>query len=100
METDPGGARLRELRHEAVHGIDHQVDVDRRGDAVLAQGLADERPDREVRDVVVVHHVEVDPVGAGREHRVDFVTETGEVGRQDGGGDDGVLHGALLYRNA
>ena len=31
--------------------------------------LADERPDREVRNVMVVHHVEVDEVGAGGDDR-------------------------------
>ena len=35
----------------------------------LAQRLADQRPDREVRHVVVVHHVEMDDVGAGRRAR-------------------------------
>ena len=35
---------------------------------MLAQRLAHQRADREVRHVVVVHHVEVDQVGAGGEH--------------------------------
>jgi hypothetical protein len=36
----------------------------------LAQRLAHHRPDGEIRHVVVVHDVEMDPIGAGGEHRV------------------------------
>ena len=32
---------------------------------------------------MVVHHVEVDEVGAGREHVPDLVAEPREVGRED-----------------
>ena len=82
-KRDVGRAGLGEIRNDAVDRLDHQVHVDRRGDAVLAQRLAHQRPDREVRHVVVVHHVEVDDVGAGGEHRCDFLAESREVGGQD-----------------
>ena len=72
-------------------GDDHQVHVDRRRDAGLAQRLADQRADGQVRHVMVVHDIEVDPVGAGRQHRVDFFAQAGEVGRQDRGSDDGFM---------
>ena len=61
--------------------------------AVLAQRLAHQRADGQVRHVVVVHHVEVHPVGAGREHVVHFLAQAGEVGGKDGWGDDAVGHG-------
>ncbi len=76
----------------ASTGCDHQVHVDRHRRAVgahrvLAQRLADHRAERQVRHVVVVHHVEVDPVGAGGDDVAHLVAEAGEVGRQDAGGD-------------
>ena len=40
-------------------------------------------PDRDVRHEVAVHHVDVDPVGAGALDRRDLVGEAAEVGRQD-----------------
>ena len=47
------------------------------------QRLAHQRPDGQVRDVVVVHDVEVDEVGASGEHRLDLLAQTCEVGGQD-----------------
>ena len=72
MERDVRGARVGEVLDDAVDGRDHEVHVDGRRDAVLAQGRADHGADGQVRDVVVVHDVEVDDVRAGRERRVDL----------------------------
>ena len=41
--------------------------------------------DGEVGHEVTVHHVDMNPVGARRRHRLDLLAEGGEVGRQDGG---------------
>ena len=67
------------------------------GLAVLAQRLHHHRSNREVGHEMVVHHVDMDPVGAGRRHRFDSRAERREIGRQDGGRDaDGLLrHGSL-----
>ena len=46
-----------------------------------------------VRHVVVVHHVEVDPVGTRGNDVLHFFTEFCEVGREDAGSDD--VHGRL-----
>ncbi|KAG1388354.1 hypothetical protein G6F58_013510 [Rhizopus delemar] len=93
MEADVGGTGLGEIRNDAVHRLDHQVHVDRRGHAVLAQGLADHRADGQVGDIVVVHHVHVDPVRAGGDDVADFLAQAGEVSRQDAGGDAGGSRG-------
>ena len=70
--------------------------VNRRGDAVLPQRLADQRADGQVGHVVVVHDVEMHDVGAGGEHVVDFLAEFGEVGGKNAGGDpEGPGHGVL-----
>ena len=37
---------------------------------------------------MAVHHVDVDPVGAGLVDRAHFLAELGEVGGQDRGGDE------------
>jgi hypothetical protein len=92
VEGDPRGTRLREVGHDAVHRLDHQVHVDRRGDAVLAQRLAHQRADGQVRHVVVVHDVEVDDVGTGREHRRHLLAETREIRGKYRGSDPGRLH--------
>ena len=44
-------------------------------DTPLAQRFAHDWPHRQVRDVVVVHDVEVDEVGPGTQHRVDFLAD-------------------------
>ena len=88
VKADGVGAGLGEFGHQRIDRLHHQMHVDGRGDAVLAQCLADHRADGQVGHVVVVHNVEVDPVGAGGEHGFDFLAEAGEVGREDGWGDD------------
>ena len=85
--------------NDAIDRLDHEMHVDRRRDAVLAQRFADERADREIRDVVIVHDVEVDEVRAGRNDGVDFLAEPREVGRQDRRGYPAVTH-KLRLRNA
>ena len=46
---------------------------------------------------MAVHHVDVDPVGAGLVDRAHFLAQPGEIGREDRGGDaDGLLHAWVL----
>ena len=93
MERDVRGARVREVLDDAVDGRHHEVHVDGRRDAVLAQGRADHGADGQVGHVVVVHHIKMDDVRAGRERRVDLGAELREVRTQDGGRDQEVLLG-------
>ncbi|MNN56325.1 hypothetical protein D3C81_1712470 [compost metagenome] len=95
MEGDVAGAGLDEVADDPIDRLDHQVGVDRRADAVLAQGAADHRADGQVGHVVVVHHVEVDDVGAGGENLVDLLAQAGEIGGEDRRGDGERLHGYL-----
>jgi hypothetical protein len=73
MKRDVGGPRCGEVGHDAVNRLDHEVHVDGRRDPVLAQCRADERPDREVRHVMIVHHIKVHEVRASGEHGVDLL---------------------------
>eukprot|EP00966_Prymnesium_polylepis_P199914 4632895-Prymnesium_polylepis.1 len=57
VEGDVVGAHLGEVLDDPVDGRHHQVDVDGRGDAVVLEGLAHHRADRQVGHVVVVHHL-------------------------------------------
>ena len=72
VKGDVTGASIGKIRNDAIHRLDHQVHVDRRLDAVLAQRLADQRTDRQVGHVVIVHDIKMDDVGAGGEDVVDF----------------------------
>ena len=83
MERDVRRPGSGEARDDAVDRLHHQVHVDVGGDAVIAERLAHQRSHRQVGDVVVVHHVEVNEVGAGFQHRIDLFPETGEIRRQD-----------------
>ena len=56
------------------------------------QGLAHHRPDGEIGHVVIVHDIEMDEIGAGMQHGIDFLAQAGEVGGQDGGGDPAGFH--------
>ena len=64
VEADVVGAGLGEHGHQLVHRLDHEVHVDGHRH-VRADRRTDHRADGQVGHVVVVHHVEVDPVGAG-----------------------------------
>jgi hypothetical protein len=98
MEADQVGAGFGEGLGQRIHRLHHQVHVDRHLAAVgthgmLAQRLADHRAEGQVRHVVVVHHVEVDPVGAGVDDGAHVLAEAREVGRQQAGGDAIGRHG-------
>ena len=46
---------------------------------------------------MAVHHVDMDPVGPGRVDRPHLLAQSGEIGREDRGGNaDRLLHGATL----
>src|SRR5690606_32390791 len=83
VEGDVAGAGFQKVADDAVHRLDHQVHVDGRGDAVLAQRRANHRADGQIGHVVVVHHVEVDDIGTGGENLVDFLAKPGKVGGQN-----------------
>ena len=80
MKTDIARPGRREIRHDAIDRAHHQMHIDRHRHAAAVQRLADHRPDRQIRHVVVVHHIEVDQIGAGFDHRIDLLAEAREVG--------------------
>jgi hypothetical protein len=96
VEGDIGRAGLGEVRDDPVDRPHHEMHVDVGLDAVLAQRLADQRADGEIRDVVIVHDIEVHDVGAGLQDLVDLLAEPGEIRRQDGRGNLEISHGVDL----
>jgi len=79
MESDDVRARLGELRHDFVDRLDHQVHVDRHLYMGTDRGT-DHRSDGQVGHVMVVHHVEVNPVGARGDDVAHLFAQAGEVG--------------------
>ena len=88
MDGDDVGACLREGVEEAIDWRDHQMDVERFL-RVRAERLHHNGADGEVGHEVAVHHVDMDPVGAGLVDRAHFIAEFGEIGGKDGRRDDG-----------
>ena len=78
------GSGLDVRQRVAVGVLDHQVRVER-GVGGLAERLDHGRTEGQVRHEMVVHDVDVQPVGAV--HRGGLVGQSGEVGRQDRRGD-------------
>src|SRR5580658_6464187 len=60
------------------------------------QRLAHHRPDRQIGHIVIVHDIEVDEIGAGVQHGIHFLSESGEVSAEDGGGDPAGFHQQIL----
>src|SRR3990167_967295 len=102
VEADVIGSRLGKAGGQGVHGRDHQVHVNRHRHAgrrlgMRLEGTANHGAEGQVGHVMVVHHVEMDPVRARVNDVFDLFPEAGEVGGQDGGGD-AVRHGRGLGR--
>ena len=100
MKADDAGAGLGKIGDDPIYRLDHQMHINGCSDPVFTQRLADQGADGQVRHVVVVHHVEMHPVSAGREHFRSVLAQPGEIGRQDGGGNDWTLHGNTPARQA
>ena len=98
MEGDIGCTGFDEVADDAIDRADHQVHIDRRRHAIFAQSAANHRANGQVGHVVVVHHIEVDDVGTRGQHLVDVLTQSGEIGGENGGGNSVGLHGAPVGR--
>ena len=83
--------KLEQLR-KRIDRLDHQVHVDRHRRAVgplrvRPQRLADHGSDGQVRHIVVVHHIEMDQVGAAFDHRPHLLAQAREVRGKNAGSD-------------
>jgi len=73
-------AGFRKVGEDAIDRLDHQVDVDWRADAVVAQRFANKRTDRQVRHEVIVHDIEMHDIRTCFENRFDVFAQPREVG--------------------
>ena len=85
MKADVVGPSVGESSGQSVHGLNHQVDIHRYRGAIglycmRLEGPADHRAEGQVGHVMVVHHIEMDPVGAGSDDIFHLVAQAGEVG--------------------
>jgi hypothetical protein len=93
VDRDAVRAGVDELLDLALGPLDHEVAVEE--DVVgegVAQGGDHERPERDRRDEVPVHDVDVDHAGARVDDEADLVAELREIGREDRGGDADLAH--------
>ena len=93
MEGDVVGARLGVRRRPPVGVVDHQMAV-HRDVGPLEQALHHRQPDGQVRHEVVVHHVDMHPVGAVHGRRL-----VGRAGRSRRPGSTARSAGRCTWRS-
>ena len=103
VKADQIGAGFGKGLGQGVHRRDHQVHVNWHrhpgsGFGMRLQGLTHHGAEAEVGHIMVVHHIEMNPVCAGINDLAHLLTEAGEIGRQNGRGDaiGGCVHGAII----
>ena len=83
------GAGIGKSLEIRVGRCDHQMHIEefvrQRPD-----GAHDLWPDRDVRDEMPVHDIDMNPVGAGGDNRAHLLAEPREVGRKNGRGDQNL----------
>ena len=80
MEGNNTGAGLGKLRHQAIYRLNHQMHIDGRGNTIVTQRLTHHRPDRQIRHIVIVHHIKVHYVSTGGQYLVHIFAQTGKIG--------------------
>ena len=92
VHVDEVGARAREVLQVAVGLDDHQVEIERNRRR-LADRLHDRGTQRDVRDELAVHDVDVDHVGARRRDRLHLFAQAGKISGENGRRDtQGARH--------
>ena len=84
MKCDDVGTGFGELRDNGIHRFHHEMNVYWSA-CVGPDGLTDHGSDCQVGDIVIVHDVEVDPVGARVDDIADFLSQAGEIGGEQAG---------------
>ena len=82
VKRDDVCAGLGKIGNDGIHRRHHKVHVDRNVHQ-RTNRRAHHRTDGQIRHVMVVHHVEMDEVGAGRHHTLHLRAEASEIGREN-----------------
>src|SRR5437763_15429294 len=72
------------------------MDVERQS-RELANSRDNSRSEGNVVDEMSVHDVAMNPIGPGLLNPVHFIGQSGNIGGQDGGGDQNASHGEMEY---
>ena len=83
VERDVTRTCIGKVGDDPVDGLNHQVHVNGRLDAVLDECAADQRADCQVGNKVIVHDIEVNDVGAGCECGAYVLAQSSEVGGEN-----------------
>ena len=83
MKADHAGTGISKHTDERVDGLNHEVHVDGRRDAVVAKGLTHHGTNREIGNIVIVHDIKVHPVGARGQYLLHLLAETREISRKN-----------------
>lgn len=90
------GAGIQKITDEAIHGLDHEMNVHRAIDARGTQRFEHQRTDGEVGHVMVVHYVKMNDIRARGQHRFDLGAETREIRCEDGRCNPGFHSARIL----
>ena len=69
---DPLQQNLSDISDDPIDGLDHEMHVQRRRNAMRSQCLGHVWPHGQIRHVVVIHDVEMDHILSGIEDRLDL----------------------------
>ncbi len=94
VDQDVIGPCLDEVGDVGIDRRDHHVHVERQL-GVRPQRCQHRRAEADIRHEMPVHDVEMQPVGTGGLDRRDLLSEPGEVGGEQAGGDGDVGHGPM-----
>ena len=84
VDGDPISAGFRESGDEFIRPFNHEMTIERNFRDSAKRGY-DRRPDRDVRDEMTIHHINVEDGGSPFDSGLSFRAEAGEISRQDGG---------------
>ena len=92
VKSNISGARFGEHLNQGIDRLHHQMHIDWRGDTVIAERLTHHRSHRQVRDIVVIHNIEMHHIRPSLEHGIYFIPQPGKVSRQNRRGDQIIRH--------
>ena len=90
VDGDDVGARFGESGDIGIDRRNHQMHVERER-RMRPQRGDDARPEGDVGHEMPVHHIEMNPVGAGLRHRARLLAQPREIGRENRGRDDDAI---------
>ena len=80
VEGDVTCTGIGKVGDDAVDRLDHKMHVNRRIHAVISQCRTHRRTDRQIGDIMIIHHIEMHHVRPRCQHPLDLLAQTGKVG--------------------